>query len=307
MMRDAPPIKHKTMTKVELRHLRTFVLVAEESSYSKAALRLHLAQPAVTGTVQQLEHAMGAQLFERSTRSVQLTQIGRFLLERARDILGSVQSTAESIRRMAAGQTGEMLVGFNDFTISEILPRVLHRFRSAYPDVEVSLHDPPSAQMAQMVSEGRLDIAFLSGIDPLPDLDSFVVREEKFVVVLPRGHSLERRRRINIRDLKHEPFVLGVPGWSVFLQAIDAYCASADFRPRVAQTAVHSNDIVNFVAAGIGVSIYVDREWLRHRNDVVVRPLAGAIVKFRSLAVWRRSNPSATLANLLKVMREVLS
>jgi len=296
-----------TATRIELRHLRTFVLVAEESSYSKAALRVHLAQPAVTRTVQQLEHLLGVQLFERTTRSVKLTQIGRLLLERARDILGSVQATAESVRRMAAGQTGEILVGFNDFTISEILPPILHRFRSAYPGVEVNLHDPSSAQMAQMVSEGRLDVAFLSGIDPVPDLDSFVLREEKFVAVLPRGHALERRRRINIRALTHEPFVLGVPGWSVFLQAIDAYCASADFRPRVAQTAVHSNDIVNFVAAGMGVSIYVDREWLRHRSDVVVRPLTGATIKFRSLAVWRRSNPSASLANLLKIMRDVLS
>ena len=295
------------MTKIELRHLRTFVLVAEESSYSKAALRLRVAQPAVTRTVQQLEHALGAQLFERSTRSVQLTQIGRFLVERAREILGSVQATAESVRRMAAGQTGEMLVGFNDFTISEILPPVLHRFRSAYPDVQVNLHDPPSAQMAQMVSDGSLDIAFLSGVNPSADLDSFVLRDEKFVVVLPRGHALERHHRINIRQLKEVPFVLGVPGWSVFLQAIDACCASADFRPRVTQTAVHSNDIINFVAAGIGVSIYVDREWLRHRSDVVVRPLTGTSVKFRSLAVWRRSNPSTTLANLLKVMREVLS
>jgi len=295
------------MTKIELRHLRTFVLVAEESSYSKAALRLHVAQPAVTRTIQQLEHALGAQLIERSTRSVQVTQIGRFLAERAREILGSVQSTAESVRRMAVGQQGEVLVGFNDFTISEILPPILHRFRSICPDVQVNLHDPPSAQMAQMVSEGGLDIAFLSGIVPSPDLDSLVLREERLVVVLPRGHALERRHRINIRDLKHEPFVLGVPGWSVFLQAIDACCAGADFRPQVAQTAVHSNDIINFVAAGMGVSIYVDRQWLRHRNDVVVRPLSGAAVKFRSLAVWRSSNPSAALANLVKVMREVLS
>src|SRR5690349_15685865 len=145
------------MTKIELRHLRAFVVVAEESSYSKAALRLRVAQPAVTRTVQQLEHALGAQLFERSTRSVQMTPIGRFLLERSRDILGSVQSTADSVRRMVLGQKGEMLVGFNDFTISEILPPVLNRFRSDYPDIQVHLHDPPSVQMAQMVSEGSLD------------------------------------------------------------------------------------------------------------------------------------------------------
>jgi DNA-binding transcriptional LysR family regulator len=299
--------KHLNANRIDLRHLRTFVRVAEESSYSKAALRLRVAQPAVTRTIQQLEHDLGAQLFERSTRAVHLTRIGRFLLDRAREILASVGSTADSVRRMALGLSGELFVGFNDFTISEIIPPVLHRFRATYPDVQVNLSDAPSAQMAQQVSEGSLDVAFLSGVGPAADLDSFVLREEKFVVVLPRGHALERRRRIGVRDLKDEPFVLGGASWAVFLEAIDACCASAGFRPRVAQTAVHSNDIVNLVAAGIGASIYVERQWLRQRNDVIVRPLTGAPVKFRSLAMWRRSNPSVALANLLAVLRKTLS
>jgi DNA-binding transcriptional LysR family regulator len=299
--------KHRAASRIELRQLRTFVRVAEESSYSKAALRLRVAQPAVTRTIQQLEHELGARLFERSTRAVHLTRIGQFLLERAREILASVESTADSVRRMALGLKGELFVGFNDFTISEIIPPALYRFRAEYPDVLVSLTDAPSAQMAQQVSEGSLDIAFLSGVSPTPDLDSLVVREEKFVVVLPRGHALERRRRVGIRDLKNEPLVLGGADWTVFVEAIEACCASDGFKPRVAQTAVHSNDIVNLVAAGLGASIYVERQWLRHRNDVIVRPLTGGPVKFRSLAVWRRGNASVALANLLAIMRETTS
>jgi len=295
------------MRNIEIRHLRAFIAVAEELNYRKAALRLHVAQPALSRSIQQLELELGAQLIERSTRVVRLTEIGRFLLEQSKKIEDTLSDTVESVRRMTLGQKGELFVGFNDFTISEILPPIIHRFRGLFPEVNINLVDDSSGRMQQMVLERQLDIAFLSGVRPLPEVDSFLLREEKFVAVLAAGHRLAQKNRLSARDLANEPFVLGVPGWSVFLDAINEYCESAGFRPRVVQTAVHSNDIVNFVAAGIGVTILVDREWLRHRKDIAVRPLTGRREKFRSLAVWRRGPPqSASLDKLISIMRDVL-
>jgi DNA-binding transcriptional LysR family regulator len=295
------------MRDIEIRHLRAFIAVAEELNYRKAALRLYIAQPALSRAIQQLELALGAQILERSTRVVRLTEIGRFLLEQARKIQDVLGGTVEAVHRMTLGQKGQLFVGFNDFTISEILPPIIHRFRYLFPEVEINLIDDSSSRMQQMVLERQLDIAFLSGVAPLPGLDSFLLREEKFVAVLPSGHRLAQRCRLNPRDLANEPFVLGVPGWSVFLEAVDAYCESAGFRPRVVQTAVHSNDIVNFVAAGIGVSIHVDRQWIQHRKDIAVRPMTGRRAKFRSLAIWRRGPPrSASLDKLIAIMRDVL-
>jgi DNA-binding transcriptional LysR family regulator len=296
------------MRNIEIRHLRAFIAVAEELNYRKAALRLHVAQPALSRAIQQLELELGAKLIERSTRVVRLTEIGRFLLEQAHKIQETLAAAVESVRRMTLGQKGELFVGFNDFTISEILPPIIHRFRVLFPDVEINLMDESSSRMQQMVLERQLDIAFLSGVRPLPGLDSFLLREEKFVAVMAAGHRLAQKDRLSPKDLANEPFVLGVPGWSVFLEAVDAYCESAGFRPRVVQTAVHSNDIVNFVAAGIGVTILVDREWMRHRKDIAVRPMTGRREKFRSLAVWRRGPPqSATLDRLIAIMRDALS
>ncbi len=277
------------MSHIEIRHLRAFIAVAEESSYRKAAERLNVAQPALSRTVQQLEIALGAQLLERSTRVVRLTEIGQFLLEQARGIQAALRGTVESVKKMTLGEKGALFVGFNDFTISEILPPIVHKFRGAYPDVTLTLNDEPSPRMLQMVLERRLDIAFLSGVTPPPELDSLVLREEKFVAVLPLGHPLAKRSKLHPRDLANEPFVLGEPAWGVFLTAVNAYCQSAGFEPRVTQTGIHINDIVNFVAAGIGVSILVDRRGLRQHPDIVVRPMTAPRTKFRSLAVWRRA------------------
>jgi DNA-binding transcriptional LysR family regulator len=295
------------MNNIEMRHLRAFVAVAEESSYRKAGLRLNVAQPALSRTIQQLEAALGTQLLERSTRVVRLTEIGQFLLEQARNIQKTLLGTVESVRRMTLGEKGALHVGFNDFTISEILPPIVHRFRRAYPQVTVTLNDEPSPRMMQMVLERRLDIAFLSGVSPPPELDSFVLREEKFVAVLPLGHPLARRQRLHPRDLAKEPFVLGEPAWGVFLTAVDAYCQSAGFKPSVTQTGIHINDIVNFVAAGMGVSILVDRRDLRQHSDIVVRPMTASRNKFTSLAVWRRTPQSASLKNMISVMHYVLA
>lgn len=295
------------MNNIEIRHLRAFIAVAEELNYRKAARRLHVAQPALSRTIQQLENELGARVLERSTSAVQLTAIGRFLLDRARDMLGALQGTFESVHRMTLGHKGELFVGFNDFTISEFLPPIIHRFRSAFPDVAINLIDETSPNMLRMVLENRLDIAFLSGIAPPPDLDSLLLREEKFVALLPVGHALAQRRQIKPEDLRDEQFVMGEPAWSVYLNAVDEYCRSAGFKPRVVQTAVHSNGIVNFVAAGLGVSIYVDRDWLRERKDIVVRPMPKPKVQFKTLAMWRRTARTAALDNLIATMHEVLA
>lgn len=294
------------MKNIEVRHLRAFVAVAEELNYRKAAQRLHVAQPALSRTIQQLEGEVGARLLDRSTTAVQLTEVGVFLLDRARTILSTLQQAADDVQRLALGQTGEVRVGFNDFAIADFLPPVIHRFRGSYPEVTVKLCDETSPRMLQMVLDGRLDIGFLSGISAPPELDTLLLREESFVALLPVDHPLARRGALQIADLAQQPFVMGDCAWSVFLQAVEAYCGQAGFKPQVVQTAVHSNGIVNFVAAGIGVSIYVDRDWLRQRNDVVVRPLPKPTANFQTLAVWRRAGRSAALNNLIEVMRAVL-
>jgi DNA-binding transcriptional LysR family regulator len=287
---------------IELRHLRAFITIAEVGSYRKAAERLRVAQPALSRTIQQLESALEVRLFDRTTRMVQATEAGRHLLLEGRSLLAMLERTEEDVRRIAAGRRGELGVGFNDFTISEILPPLVSRFRAEYPDVRVILRSERSAALVEQVADGRLDIGFVSGVQAGAGLESVTVREETFVAVVPRGHPLARRARLDVADLAKQPFVAGAPGWEAFWNVVVGFCGRAGFTPNVAQTALHSDGIINFVAAGLGVTIYVDRHWLRRRDDVVVRPFRGPLPSYRSLAVWRGRPRSASLEGFLDLM-----
>lgn len=293
-------------SRVEFRHLRAFVAVADLASYRKAAERLRIAQPALSRTVQQLERHVGSRLLERTTRFVRLTEAGHSYLKHARAMLVELDGAEATVRRIALGQRGEVSVGFNDFTISEILPPIIHRFRSTYPDVIVNLLDHSSRDMIELVAAGQLDIAFSSGVVPPSDQQTYVLRDEQLVCVLPAHHPYASRQRLRLRELAEEPFVLGTPAWNVFLETIGTLCAAAGFTPRVVQTAVHSDGIINLVAAGVGVTLYVDRAWLHRRDDVVVRPISGAGWRFRSVASWPRRPRSACVENLVGVMRELI-
>lgn len=300
--RHQPPI----ISSIELRHLRAFIAVAEELSYRKAATRLHLTQPALTRTIQQLELELGSRLLERGSGNMRLTPSGEYFLAQARQLVSNLRQAVYTVHRMRASEQAELRVGFNDFAIDDQLPQIVQAFRSESPDIPVTLLDETSPRMLQGVIDSRLDIAFLSGLTPPPELDSLVIREERLIAVLPAGHRLENRTELTPDDLAEEPFVMGEPAWRVFLDVVNAYCASAGFHPRVVQTAVHSNGIVNLVRAGLGVSIYVEREWLRHHSGIVLRPFAGPQPQLRSLAVWRRATGSAAVLQFIDIMRSVV-
>lgn len=289
---------------MDLRHLQAFVAVAEESSFRKASERLYIAQPALSRTIQALEQELEVKLFERTTRSVRVTEPGRYLLERAHLIFKQVEDAKDGTRRVARGEQGELLVGFNDFTISDKLPSIIVDFRARYPDINLDLKDGSSREMMDMVLDRRLDIGFLSGLSPAPELDSLVLRREVFVAVLPAGHRLAGKTKLKVKDLASENFVLGYESWEIFLNAVYSYCDRAGFRPNVVQTAVHSDGIINLVAAGIGVTIYVDRDWLHRRADILVKPLTDPQPVFESLAVWRGDTHASSLKYLLEVTQQ---
>jgi DNA-binding transcriptional LysR family regulator len=288
----------------DLRHLRAFIAVAEEQSYRRAALRLRVAQPALSRTIQQLEFDLEARLLERTTRVVEPTEAGRHLLVEGRALLAAVARTADQVRRIALGQRGELTVGFNDFTISEILPPLVSAFRRHHPEVRVTLVSAASPAMMEMVADRRLDIGFVSGVVPRAGLESAVVREERLVCVMPRRHPLAARRWLKPRDLAGQPFVLGGPGWEAFWPVVTQYCEAGGFTPNVVQTGLHTDSIINLVAAGLGVTISVERRWVRRRDDVVVRALRGPRPPYRSIAVWREGPRSASLDAMVEMVKK---
>lgn len=292
---------------IEIRHLRAFVAVAEELNFRRAAERLHLAQPALSRTIRDMESLMGVTLFERSTRSVRPTPAGASFLAEAREMLEQLEAAIRNAQRFEHGELGTINVGFNDFAINDALPPIIMRFRSRYPDISVNLRSMSSPEMADAIRKRRLDIGFLTGAHLVGDLSHLVLREERLVCVLPKGHRLAAQNQIAIASLASESFVTGAASsWRIFLDVVNAYCMQAGFLPHVAQEAAHSDGIVNLVAAGVGVAFYIEADWVKARRDVIMRPLMGNPPVVVSVAAWHPELKSRILENFVSVTREVV-
>jgi DNA-binding transcriptional LysR family regulator len=263
-------------TDIELRHLRYFVAVAEELHFGRAALRLHLAQPALSQQIRRLEEIVGAPLFLRTSRSVVLTAAGEVLLERAKRTLRNVRLDAEETRSVGRGESGSLNVGFIGSGMLSALPPVLQHYRAAYPRVQLQLHESFTARVAAGLIAGTLDAGFLRDSDPHPELITEVLFSEPYVAVLPADHPRARQKSLTATALRDEPFVFysrnaGTLAWDKPL----SLCGEAGFRPRVVQEASNWFTILRLISVGFGVSIAPACVTTVAVDGVVCLPLRG--------------------------------
>jgi len=290
---------------MELRHLRSFVAVAEERHFGRAAERLHMAQPPLSQQIRRLEAELGATLLHRTTRSVELAPAGDVLLVRAREILALVEGATEDARRAARGEFGRLAVGFTGSATYALLPQVAAALRSELPGVVLDLRGEllTPAQVERLL-DGRLDVGLLRPPVRDGDLAVEVVRSEPLVAVLPEAHPLAEADSVPLEELEGEPFVVYPSHFrSVVHDAVEATCAAHGFHPRVALEVSETATLVSFVAAGLGVSLVP--ESVRHMtvHGAVYRPLARDAAAVELAVAWRRADTSPVLERALEVVR----
>ncbi|MEA2270761.1 MAG: hypothetical protein QOD55_293 [Solirubrobacteraceae bacterium] len=194
---------------LELRHLRAFVAVAEELHFTRAAQRLHLAQQALSAQIRQLEDELGTQLFERTTRRVELTDAGRMLLAHAVRILAGVSSAWEETARAGTGELGRLSVSYTPTVADEALPVIVDELHHRYPAVRLRTCEMWQAESVQAVHMGRFHIGFARCPVGLgEDLECVIVREEPLGIVLGAAHPLAAEACIGIEDLASETLVI---------------------------------------------------------------------------------------------------
>jgi DNA-binding transcriptional LysR family regulator len=261
---------------MELRHLRACVALADEESFSRAAARLRLAQPALSRQIKALEDEVGLAMFRRLSRGAQLTEPGRAFVARARAILADVETALQATRRVGRGEVGQLRIGFTaSASFNPFVTRAIRDYRSQYPGVEVELVEEATASLLALFRARRLDVAFLRPAPGEADhLWSMPVLGEPLVVAMPAGHRHAGRKRIDLRLLAQEDFVLYPRrnGRALFDQIV-AMCREAGFSPRVLQIAPQLTSIVNLVATGIGISIVPASIAQVATTGVVYRPL----------------------------------
>jgi DNA-binding transcriptional LysR family regulator len=242
---------------MELRHLRYFVAVAEEQNVTRAARRLHIAQPPLSRQIRDLEEEFGIALFERSAASLRLTDAGRVFLEEARSVLRRADEAVQTLRSAAAKKT-KIHVGYAPSPTAEILSAILHAFREAAPRVQVILHELSTEELFAGLSAKRLQVALVVKCSPGPPqgLSCEKLVSYRVGVIVPRKHHLAQRRGVYIKDVLKEPLITlnpsEYPDYQTFV------CDALDVPARKLRSAEECDGIQSQLAAveaGQGIAI----------------------------------------------------
>jgi DNA-binding transcriptional LysR family regulator len=253
---------------MELRQLRYFTVLAEELSFTRAAGRLHMSQPPLSYQISNLEGELGARLFHRTSRSVELTQAGKALLPHALAILERVQEARGHVGRVSQGLEGRIKVGLAGSHFLGPFPHFIQEFRQRRPSVEVMLHEMRPVDHLQALREGRLDLSVARGVPADAGLHGVLLWRDPVVLAVPLAHRLASRRPVRLGTLQDEDFVFLKLDSSAFAQTLFDVCVGAGFAPRIVQQVVEIPAVLNLVAAGLGVAL-VPASLARMRSDAV--------------------------------------
>ncbi|MBM3833198.1 MAG: LysR family transcriptional regulator [Verrucomicrobia bacterium] len=246
---------------MELRHLRYFQAVAEELSFSRAAKRLHIAQPALSRAIKQLELLLGADVLERTRHLVRLTPAGAILLREAAMLLQQVEELTHRVRRTAAGEEGELRLGYIGPPTQPFLGRLLQDYRQRYPLVSIHLEERTPERVWEMVAKGRLSAALTRPVLVHEELGlrTLSIHEERLGVVVPTNHPLAKRPSVPWSVLAGQPLIVLARREGIGLHdAVIAGCRQAGVTPRLAHTPSLIGTVMSYVEAGAGVGVVTE-------------------------------------------------
>lgn len=305
---------------MELRHLRYFLVVAEEQHFTRAAERLGMQQPPLSHQIRLLEQELGFELLRRHPKGADLTAGGRVFLEEAKAILHSVELASQKAARAAQGFAGTLAIGFTSSAAAHpLIPGIIRAYREAYPGVHMALTEANAAELTEDIMHGKVDIGFLRQPVARPQGIAFhELLEEEMLLILPAGHPLLAGRRdapaaddnlpsIPLNALAAEEFILvrrhGAPG---MYSNLIAACENAGFTPKIALEIDRMLTNISLVAAGVGVSVVPASMKSFHRESVVycrVKDARPALLAPINL-VCRGGTGEPTQQNFLKLARE---
>jgi DNA-binding transcriptional LysR family regulator len=279
---------------MDMRHLRSFVAVAEELSFSRAAERLHISQPPLSQHIKALEAEMGVQLFARTKREVKLTDAGVVFLRESRLLLDQLRTAVNATVRTANSDAGALRVGVATAALFSVMPTFLTLMREAFPHVEISVNDMQSKDQVAAVAQGVLDLGIVHVRPDRMKLSHAPIFSEALVAVVPDHHWLATKPDFRLADLANEAMVgLSREHGPAVFDAIVACCHTAGFSPEIRHTARNPLTIFQMVQLGFGVSL-VPRAYARSAfPGVRFRELPATSGSVRMEAIWCERHASA--------------
>jgi DNA-binding transcriptional LysR family regulator len=277
---------------IELRHMRYFLAVAEELNFGRAAEKLGIAQPNLSQQIKALEEIVGASLFDRTQRSVQLTAAGEYFLGEARETLAHAQTALTVARRAGRGEIGQIAVGYvGSATYTGALVSIIGAFREDHPDVDIDLSEMEMQDQLKHIAAGALDIGFIRPPVELPlGIGTSLILQEEIVLAISERHPRAGNEAVRLSELSDETFIIPRHGVNVsFHKHTTDACLAAGFSPRLGRQAADFVTIVSMVAIGLGVALVpqscrcLDLPGVRYKRLAGNKVLADLSLAFRRM------------------------
>ncbi len=293
---------------IELRHLRYFIAVAEAGSVTVAAARkLHTSQPSLSRQIRDLEDEVGAQLLTRSARGIELTPAGRAFLDQARSVLSQVKAAADAARGIAHPAKPCFVMGFLTGHELAWMPEALQILRDELPNIDVMISSQYSPLLANALSKGKVDVAFLRREEGMRDLKFHLLVNEPLVVILPNDHRLAALKSISPRDLVGETFVSVSDTAPVLRVVIDNYLKRSGVNITPAHEVDHLAMAMSLIASTRGVALLPVYAENFLASSLTSRPLKGDTPSVDLVLGYKKSNKSPILRLLLSRLDELVA
>lgn len=292
---------------MDLRHFRYFVAVAEELHFTKAAKRLHIAQPPLSRQIRELEEELGVTLLHRTRHHIELSEAGHVFLEKARQILRAADSAVVETQRAQRGEIGKLAVGFFEQTAYTFLPPILRAFQERFPGVQVQLRWFPVVGQVEALMRGDVDIAFVRPVVDLEGLSKELLVKEPFVIAVPASHPFASRDTLSMEECVAERIINYTQSLAPdYYMSITRACALAGFVPKDSLEVGQVYTALGLVSAGVGVAFVPSSVQRIRFDDVVYKPLRGDTLQSEAYLAWTQLNPSVLLRAFVEISKEVI-
>ena len=294
-------------SELDFKLIRFFVVLSEELHFGRAAHRLFITQPPLSKAIKQLEEELGLKLFERDSKHVVLTPVGEVMLIKAKEILLQARNTVAFANSIASGLTGRIEIGFTAIMLYRGLGKVIKRFNSEFPNIEVAFTETVSQRQLELVKGGNLDGGFINSPLAPVGLESFAVCFENYVACIPSDHRLAGSKKITLNALRDETLLVFARDAShAYHDHVRAMCTERGFQPRIRQFSGQILTLVAMVAAGFGITIVPEAVKKAGLKGVAFIPLTGSKIKPTAFFIWNPKRRTPGLKSFIDITREVL-
>lgn len=290
----------------ELSQLRFFLAVATELNFSRAAKRLNMTQPPLSRQIQLLEHQLGVELFDRSTRSVVLTAAGRRFFIEAQDLLQRAHVATLNAQKMSQGNIGSVNISFVASAVYEFLPMVIARGKERYPHIDISLKEMTTGEQFEALRLRQSDIGLVRAPSAVNGVSSEILVREPFVLAVPRNHELATLADITLAHLDKQPFIMyALSTWQPFYELLTGMFRSNHIQPDYVQYIGSTLTILSLVNAGMGMALVPESAARILFDDIVYRhiTLPPGVESLLYLA-WRDDNDNPAFKVMLESIKE---